>query len=75
MGKHICKKCGKGRLFSGVCGHCSYEEALVPPGMILYNDFKMGYDPVTGVLTVIKIMCECGGEKTNTTHSDWCPKH
>lgn len=18
--------------------------------------------------------CECGGEKANTTHSDWCPK-
>lgn len=19
--------------------------------------------------------CECGGEKANTTHSDWCPKY
>jgi len=19
--------------------------------------------------------CECGGETTNTTHSNWCPKH
>jgi len=20
-------------------------------------------------------ICECGAEKANTTHSDWCPKH
>lgn len=22
-----------------------------------------------------KIKCECGAEKCNTTHSDWCPKY
>lgn len=21
------------------------------------------------------LKCECGGEKANTTHSDWCPKY
>ena len=22
----------------------------------------------------LKPICECGGDKCNTTHSDWCPK-
>jgi hypothetical protein len=32
-------------------------------------DFKVRPAPVTSVV------CECGGEKTKTGHSTWCPKY
>ena len=29
---------------------------------------------VTETIRLPEKKCECGGEKANTTHSDWCPK-
>lgn len=39
---------------------------------------RLGYknfDLCEGFCTVPQIQCECGADKTNTTHSSWCPKH
>jgi hypothetical protein len=36
------------------------------------NDYKENQWSRCGFLK--KIQCECGGEKTKTTHSGWCPK-
>lgn len=55
---------------------CSQEclnQAVFKAGMIMKVYRPAGVIKIE--FTVNPEKCECGGEKSNTTHSDWCPKH
>ncbi len=79
-GGDTCSHCEKGILsLMGTCSHCPRVTSVmipieVTPQPMRIPNFKIFTMPFVWGDILSYNKCECGGEKANTTHSDWCPK-
>jgi hypothetical protein len=42
--------------------------------LIQYLPMWISHNWITVTFKITPLVCECGAEACNTTHSDWCPK-
>lgn len=41
---------------------------------LMPNKYQTHEVRYVGNASFVELVCECGGDKARTTHSDWCPK-
>jgi hypothetical protein len=72
--------CGKYPVFEGTLFEWQFYDKIKSPILLVYSEVREElWDAYTTdeIISLLppKIDCECGAQKSRTTHAFWCPMH